>query len=219
MNLNFATVVRTGLTLALLTLPTLSPAATVLFSNYGAGTTYDTTEGNPIGNAFDGSDYGEADTFILSGNAIFTSLQLSLSCFASCSDPFSVTLNRDAGNQPGAALETFTVSAAALGMLGTNNAPLVLNSVLKPTLVYGTRYWIAVNADLNDSIDWNLNTTGDGAEEALSADGGMTWFSPSGNTPGALQITGVTPEPGSSGMILSVVALLGFLVKRRSLIK
>ncbi len=142
---------------------------------------------------------------------LFSSLRIALSCFAFCPDPFFVALNQDAGNQPGAALETFAVPAGVLGPLGSNNPPLLLNSVLNPALMPATRYWVTVSADLNDSIAWNLNSTSDPAAEAISIDGGSTWFSPSGNTPGAFEVSGIVPEPASVGLLLGAAVLLGLL--------
>jgi hypothetical protein len=213
---NLSSIIRKIIGICAFTVPALSPAASVIYSNFGAGSSYNTSQGNPVGNAFDGNDYAEGDTFVLSGDAIFDSLRISLSCFGSCTDPFFVTLSRDAGNQPGTALETFTVPAGALGTLGANNPPLVLSSVATPALSVGTRYWITVRADLNDSIDWNLNSTGDSAAEAISADGGSSWFSPSGNTPGAFEVGGIIPEPGSMGLVVgSGLLLLGLVTKLR----
>jgi hypothetical protein len=200
--------------ISIIMFPVLSPAATVVFSNLGAGSSYNTSQGNPIGNAFDGSDYAEGGTFILTGDAIFNSVRIALSCFASCTDPVLVTLTRDGGNQPGTALETFTVPPAALGTLGANNPPLILNSLANLTLIGRTRYWLTVQADLNDSISWNLNSTEDSAPEAISVDNGATWFSPSGNTPGAFEIIGTIPEPGSLGLVLSSALLVCLLRKR-----
>ena len=214
MNCNFPLLARLGIWISVLTMPALSSTATVIYSNFGAGSSYNTSQGNPVGNAFDGNDYAEGDTFVLSGDAIFDSVRIALSCFASCAQPFFVTLTRDAGNQPGTALETFTVPGGALGTLGASNAPLLLNSAANPALSAGTRYWITVRADLNDSIDWNLNSAGDPAAEALSADGGLTWFSPSGNTPGAFEVYGIVPEPGGIGLMVSAGLLFGLVTKR-----
>jgi len=88
---------------------------------------------------------------------------------------------------------------------------LLLNSVLNPALMPATRYWITVSADLNDSIAWNLNAISDPGAEAISIDGGSTWFSPSGNTPGAFQVSGIVPEPASVGLVLGAALLLGLL--------
>jgi hypothetical protein len=219
MNNRFSSLARMGAWLSLLAVPMLSPAASLIYSNFGPGSSYNTSQANPVGNAFDGSAYAEGNTFSLGGDATFTSLRIALSCFAFCTDPFFVTVSRDAGNQPGTPLETFVVSPGVLGTLGANNSPLVLTSVLNPILIAGTRYWITARADLNDSIGWNLNSTGDPAAEALSTDGGLTWFSPSGNTPGAFELSGIVPEPASTGLVLCAVlvlyVVLGFIGRRR----
>lgn len=213
MNRHFSVLARLGIWISIFTVPALSSAASVIYSNFGVGSSYNTSQGNPVGNAFDGNDYAEADTFVLAGDATFSSLRIALSCFAFCTDPFFVTLSRDAGNQPGAALETFAVPAGVLGTLGANNPPLLLNSVLNPSLTPGTRYWITVRAGLNDSIDWNLNSVADSAAEAISVDAGSSWFSPSGSTPGAFEVSGIVPEPGSIGLVLSA-GLLFCLVRK-----
>ena len=126
---------------------------------------------------------------------------------------------------PGAVLESFSVPGTSLGPLGANNAPLVLSSVLKPLLTAGTQYWVAVTSSLNDSIAWNWNSTGDASSEAISTDGGTTWFAPSGLTPGAYQVNGtpvttVMPEPGALVLLTTVLLLLavgkpGALLRRR----
>jgi hypothetical protein len=219
MNNRFSSLAHMGAWLSLLAFPMLSPAASVIYSNFGAGSSYNTSQANPVGNAFDGSVYAEGDTFLLAGDATFTSLRIALSCFAFCTDPFFITVSRDAGNQPGTALETFVVSPGVLGTLGANNSPLVLTSLLNPIFTAGTRYWITARAGLNDSIGWNLNSTGDPSAEALSTDGGATWFSPSGNTPGAFELSGIVPEPASIGLVLCAAlllyAVLGFIGKSR----
>ena len=71
---------------------------------------------------------------------------------------------------------------------------------------------MTVSSDSNDSIAWNLTLTSDTSDEALSADGGVTWFSPSGETPGVLQVNGVTttsvPEPATFLLLVSGLLLV-----------
>jgi len=67
---------------------------------------------------------------------------------------------------------------------------------------------LTVTSDANDSIGWNLNSTGDASDQAISADGGTTWFSPSSLTPGAYEVNGatttsITPEPSSLGLMFT----------------
>jgi hypothetical protein len=196
------------------TASTVSRADTLLFSNFGPGMSYDTAEGNAVGNAFDGSLYAEGDTFTPMSTAKFGSLDIALSCLfaGGCADPFTVSLRTNSGDAPGSVLESFSVLGSSLGMLGSNNAPLVLSSILNPTLTAGVQYWVAVTADANDSIAWNLNVTGDASDQAISSDGGATWFSPSGLTPGAYEINGVSsaspvPEPSSLLLLATSVGI------------
>ena len=189
-----------------LLLPAISAASTI-YSNFGAGQSYDITEGNLVGNDFSGDNLGEGDTFTPAATAKFGSLDIALSCsVASCPDPFTVTLSTDSGSDsPGAVIESFTDSGVKLGALNVNNAPLVFNSVSMPTLTAGTQYWVTVATDLSNSISWNLNSTGDTSDQAISSDGGATWFSPSGLTPGAYEVDSTvttTPEPGPMALLV-----------------
>ena len=200
-------------------LPASAPASAI-FSNFGLGPTYDTSTGNPVGNAFDGNTYAEGGTFVPTTNVNFGSVLVALSCIFGCpaADNFTVALSADAGNQPGAAIESFNFTGKVLGSLGTNNVPVQATSITKPLLTAGTRYWITVAATNAYSIDWNLNSTSDPASEAISTDGGSTWFAPSGNTPGAFEVDSAagiaSPEP-SSGILLGGTTLLA--LRRRKI--
>jgi hypothetical protein len=173
-----------------------------------------------VGNDFAGDNLAQADTFTPSTTATLGDLLLALSCSASCSDPFTVTLTTDSGSDyPGSVIESFTLAGTSLGSAGVNNAPIQFNSVLFPTLTAGSQYWITVSSDLNDTIAWSDNTTGDVSDQALSADGGATWFSPSGVTPSAYQVDSKTvvsgvPEPRTFVMLAGAVPLMWFV--RRS---
>ena len=103
--------------------PSVAGAAT-LYDNFGPGLTYDINSGNPVGNAFDGNDYAEANTFIAPFSASFQSLQIALSCAFVCPDPFSVYLTADAGDQPGLTLESFSVAGGLSDPSGFTTVPL-----------------------------------------------------------------------------------------------
>ena len=193
-------------------------AASSIFTNFGAGQSYDTSAGNVIGNAFDGSGstYAQGDTFVSGGNFNLGSISLALSSLfpGSVPDNFTVALKTDSGDAPGSAvLESWTVLGSALGLFGSNNSPLTLTSVLNPALTNGTRYWVTVSSDFNDSIAWNWNSAGDSSDEAISSDAGSTWFSPSGLPPGALEVDSraiTTPEPSTIVLLCTgLVTLLG----------
>ena len=155
-----------GVSMLVVAAPSVAGAATV-FTNFGPSLTYDINSGNPVGNAFDGSLYAEANTFSLSSSASLDSLLLALSCAFVCPDAITVSLTADNGDQPGAILESFSVAGTGLGPIGVYNAPQLLLSVLHPTLSAGVQYWIAVSAPLTDNVSWNLNNTGDVSDQAI----------------------------------------------------
>jgi len=211
-----------GVCALLLAAPAVSRADTVVFSNFGAGSSYNTSVANPVGNAFDGNNYGEGDTFTPTSTTKLSSIDIALSCFSAglCPDAFTVSLDTSSGDAPSTVLESFSVAGTSLGLFGSSNAPIVLTSILDPTLTSGTQYWVTVTSDLNDSIGWNLNSTGDPSDEALSFDGGASWFSPSGQTPGAYEVNGASstttppvPEPSSLGLMMT--GLLSLAAGRR----
>jgi hypothetical protein len=197
----------------------LSPSGAVaatLFSNFGPSQSYDVTDGAVVGNDFAGNNLAEGSTFTLSANATFGSLSVALSCSISCPDLFTVSLRRDSGDTPGTLIESFTRSGTLLGSLGAHNAPLVFNSALSPTLTGGVQYWLTVSSVIQNSIVWNSNNTGDHSDQATSTDGGATWFSPSGLTPGAYEVDSlVTPLPAALPLFATGLGALGLLGWRR----
>ena len=191
-------------------------AASSIFTNFGAGQSYNIGAGNPIGNAFDGNTYAEGDSFVSAGNFNLASISLALSYVfpGSVPDDFNVALRNNSGDAPGATvLEAWTVHGSALGGLGTNHSVLTLISVFNPVITNGTRYWVTVSSDLNNSIAWNWNSTGDSNDEAISLDAGSSWFSPSGLTPGALELDGqvIIPTPEPSTIVLLCTGFLTLL--------
>jgi PEP-CTERM motif len=196
-----------------LLLPAASNAA-VIFTNFGPGNTYDITQGNFVGDDTQGDVLEQATTFTPTAMAMFGSVEVALSCFSACPDPFTVSLAQDSGlDSPGTVIESFTGAGALL----VNNGPLFFNSLLLPTLTMGTQYWITVATDLNNSIFWNLNSTGDSSDASLSPDGGATWNVQ--GTPGAYEVdsasASATPEPGTLGLFGG--ALLTLLWRRCTL--
>ena len=196
--------------------------ATVIFTNFGASQSYSISADNTIGNDFVGDNLAEGDTFMPSSTAVFGSLQIALSCgIARCPDFYTVSLDGDSGgDSPGSVLESFIGSGVSLGQLNVNNAPVVFTATGSPiTLTAATRYWVTVSSDVHNSIAWNLNSTGDVSDQAISTDGGSTWFSPSGLTPSAYEVDAkagaVSPEPGAASLLLVGLAWLGVLALKR----
>jgi hypothetical protein len=207
--------------LILLLLPAVS-SAEIVFTNFGPSQTYNTAVGNTAGNDFVGDNLAEGDTFTPAVSASFGSISIALSCeLSSCPAPFTVDLTADSGlDSPGSVLESFTGSGLVLGPLGVYNPPIVLTASGAPiTLAAGTQYWVTLSTGLSNSIAWNLNSTGDTSDQAISTDGGATYFSPSGLTPGAYEIdsptTTVAPEPNMALLLVMGLAVAGTAASRR----
>jgi len=179
--------------------------AITISGNFDTNAGYSADSGAPVGNAFDGNTYAEATSFVPSSSTTFAALAIALSCTAACPGSFTVALASDIDGQPGALLEAFTVSGENLGPLGSNNTPLVLNSLSHPVLAAGARYWIEVISDSNESIAWNFNSTGDASSPTISSDGGLSWFSPLGMESGAFQVYDNQPFV-AGGQALSAAA-------------
>jgi len=202
---------------------TAAPAAradSVVFSNFGAGSSYNTGAGNFIGNGLDGSgsNYAEGDTFTPSAASTVTSLQLALSSyFGTNFDELQVSLANDSGaGFPGAVLASFDVLPGTLGMLGNNNPPVTFSVSPGITLTAGSPYWVTV-ADISGGADsniWNWNITGDASSQAISTDGGATWFSPSGLPAGAYAVFAGVAVPEPSAVVLLASGAAGLLASQ-----
>ncbi len=193
-------------------------SAGIIFTNFGPALSYDVTQGNSVGNDFVGDNLAQGDSFTPMVNANFTGARLALSCAFGCpaAESFTIDLTADNSDSPGATIEAFSLSNVILGGLGNNNAPITVTSVLNPALAAGTQYWITVSSSVANSIVWNNNSTGDTNDQAISTDGGATWFAPSGATPSALEVDGLVPEPSTAVLFTAAGLLLGLARKRFS---
>ncbi len=221
----FKYLTKFGIVALMVAAPAVSRAS-IVYSNFSAGFGYQTGDGNGVGNDFLGDNLAEADTFTPGATYTFQSLEIALSCefstsAANCPDQVTVDLETSSGDAPsGTILETLPlVTGSTLQTLGASGY-VTLTSSAHPILTSGTQYWVVVIADLNDTVVWNWNSTGDVSDQATSLDGGTTWNSPSGQTPGAYEIDGTTsgsgtPEPGTLSMMLGGGLLLGLIRKIR----
>jgi hypothetical protein len=210
-----------GMCALLLVTPTVVRATPVIFTNFGPGFSYDTTAGNPVGaDPFLGPEW-QGETFTPGGTAQLGTIRVALSDAGGSLDPITVALRNSVAGQPDGIIESFVIPGGTAGLLGANNPPFVLTSLLNPVLTAGVQYWLTVQASPNSAYVWNWNNTGENAPHAVSQDSGGSWFVDATGffTPGAFELdardqVAAVPEPGT---LLLVVTGTGALIRRRRL--
>lgn len=189
-----------------------SARAGVVFSNFGAGDTYDTTLGYVVGPDGFGNTFVDASRFTATGSGTLSTIELALSNVLGNSG-LTVELHADAGGTIGALLASG--STAATGPLNSTN-PLATASMSAAALNSGTPYWVVVSSTAGGLNAWNFNSISDVGPHATSLDGGST-FAYAADTHGAFRVNATTaaptPEPGT----LTVFALgaVGLAAGRR----
>jgi PEP-CTERM motif len=152
-------VVLRSISLALLAL-TLgvgrASASSIVFSNFGPGESSDYLHAYGID-----SDFTEAASFTPDATVTLDDVALSVYYFTStipADAELRVSIAADAGNRPGAALETLVYDGPFTQLVGPV-APLHLSSTLHSTLLAGQTYWLL--AESNADLAWAYNSTGD----------------------------------------------------------
>jgi hypothetical protein len=146
--------------LLLLTSAVARAQPTTVYSNFGAGFSFDTDpfHGWTI-NGFLAPGVGQqgiSNRFTPAETVTFTGARLALSLWSPPANVL-VVLQQDNGGLPGTVLEQITV-----GSLGYSPAVYAVTSVLHPQLQAGAHYWLTVLAPNAGSLaGWQWNATGD----------------------------------------------------------
>jgi hypothetical protein len=175
--------------------------ADTIFSNLGPSKTWDTKNGYVItGATASGTPkpFAPAMSFTPTFNATLTSIELPLG-LGSGTDQILVELLSDNTGKPGSLIESFSLSPKVgfpfPGTLMTGT------SVLHPTLLAGTPYWLAaLPGGSSTSGGWLLSSPLQKDSPAFSSDNGTTWtLKEFGNTNiAAFEVDGTPlPEPGA----------------------
>ncbi|QEH35054.1 hypothetical protein OJF2_35990 [Aquisphaera giovannonii] len=194
----------TSLALTAAILAWAAPArAGIAFDDFGPGDAFDQVEGYV---AAGGGSFGVltvAAQFTSAASGELSTIRLALAYLAG-TNAFTVSLRADDGGMPGSTvLESF--SLADLPAYGHPYAPESVTSVLHPSLVAGSKYWLEVAAaDTSTLGTWNFNTTDASGLVSQTGSGTLTGTLPAF----AVNVTAV-PEPSSlalSGAALACVA-------------
>jgi len=200
--------------------------ADIIYSNLGPSNSFDPIDGYYV----NGSNFNNqviAQQFTPGVTSTFQDAIVALSDFAGSGSQVVVSLETDAGGQPGVILEQLTVggfSAYPGGSLVT------ATSNLHPTLLAGTNYWLVLSASSpTDDGVWMFNTIGDtstGGNFLFNQSGSTTgpWNPDNGTTRSAFEIDGnptgasAVPEPATLALLgLGIFGLAGYGWRQRKM--
>lgn len=194
-------------------------ASSVIFNDFGPGYAYDSGISEVISGSGSGVGYdNDANPFTSSGTFVLTQIDVAIGT-SSGSSAFTLELDSDNANSPGAVLTSWTV-ISGIPDLGTCCTVETLIPTSAIELTAGTKYWLVARpADPTGTTfdGWALNTTGatGNAEQQFSPDGSYT---SNGNALGAFDVLGASPvpEPASFGLTAGALAVIAAFLRRLS---
>ena len=216
-NAKSQTVVVAVLGLVLLLGAAEAQAASV-FSTFGPGDSFNAGSLGSVGGPTAIVEFSAGASFTPSGNATLVSIDYASSFFSGTNSLIIKLLGSDSGGLPDESnvLESWTSVA------GDPTADVrTVTSVLDPTLVSGTQYWVALFPGASDTfIGWNDNDQGVLGGRAFTQNSGPWTAQPSFAPTPAFRVNGtaagpVIPLPASAWMGLSMLGALFVLGRRK----
>jgi hypothetical protein len=194
-----------------------SASADTIYSNFGAGQTYNTVDPLSTYNLTGSLPYAYAVSFTPTGNYKLDSVSVALTVNTSLhSQTAGVTIYSDSGGKPDALVEdmgTQFVPAASSAIYTFNSSTGLL-------LTGGVTYWVTVLPPLGSHVYWNYSL-GDAHGYAQTINNATSWtaLSTSKTTP-AFAVAGTPPAvatvplPSAAWAGLALLPLAGFFGRR-----
>jgi len=183
--------------------------AGIVFDDFAPGDKFNPVDGYVVSGGSDGV-LRVAAQFTAAASGELSSIRLALAYIAGTND-FTVSLLTDDGDSPGATvLESISLTDAPT--YGGAYSPETVTSLLHPSLVSGTRYWVEVAAAAPSTMGtWNFNTTGANGLVFQTGNG----VAPATLPAFAVDVTAV-PEPSSLTLCgVAMACAAGRALRRR----
>jgi hypothetical protein len=193
-------------------------AATTLFDSFGPGDGYNRWVAADVGGTPNNLTF--AASFSLEGSESYSldSIALAVTFFGLGTNQLDVSLTSDAGDMPGAILESFSFTDQVPVFDDILDPPTVGVSITHPILTPGTTYWLVASAPDDAKESWFYSPQTAWGLTASSYNGDPWSVTP--NTLTAFRITGSpapVPAPGVALLAALGTALTTALRRRRTL--
>lgn len=199
---------------------TIAPSLCLLLAGTASATVLVDNLAEPIQNpAHVRNEFWSAQSFITPGGGAWSTLEsLTLRLGVLTDSPaISAELRADSASGPGALLTTFTLPPLDTGP--TRNELLLPTTSV--TLAPESTYWVVLSVSGPGSLDWSYSATNGYSGEgsfgyyAYSLNQGALWQDFGLEGPYLMRVVTAVPEVAPATLLLSGLALLGWLGSRR----